>query len=87
MSHITINMQNGLKLELKPSQLRIELDNDSITVRATDNVTLFAGYNLPADTHGAYAEWAEWDGCRFATPSDRALFEKAVQSFVEKHAA
>lgn len=83
MDRINI-VQSGLTLSLKPSDLRIEFGNDSISVRAADNVVLFAGYDLPPETPGDYAGWAEWDGCSFATNDDRKLFEQTIQLAVEK---
>ena len=82
MSHINLTI-DGLSVSLRPSQLQIELDNDSLTVRAADNCVIFAGHDLPPDTHGAYADWAEWNNCSFATADDRQRFQRAVQRFVE----
>ena len=92
---ITIT-KSGLTLALKPSDLRIEISNrscgyefayDLLTVEANDLV-FFAAMGLSdEDVHDNYAEWAEWDGCSFATPADRKLFEQTVQSFVERHAS
>jgi len=81
-----INRYDGLELSLKPSNLKIELDNDHIAVCAADNIVLFAGFELPSETHGEYVEWAEWVGWRFATAEDAKLFQSTIQSFVEREA-
>jgi len=83
---------DGKMFSILPDDLVIEIDtyksvnypySDSLTVRTTDHLTLLACYRLPEDTHGDYAEWAEWNGCSFATNEDRKLFQSTIESKVE----
>ena len=82
MSQIQITHPDGVLLSLAPEQFKIELDNDSLTIRAAGR-TIFAGHELPLDVHGAYAEWAEWADCRFVTSHDRQQFNLTIQNLVE----
>lgn len=83
---------DGKMFSILPDDLVIEIDTyksenypykDSLTVRTTDHLTLLKNYGLPEDTHGEYAEFAEWDGCNFATNEDRKLFQSTIESKVE----
>ncbi len=52
----------------------------SLSCHASNGVTVFADMGLPADTHGEYAHWADWNG--YAAPAD---FQATIEALVEAH--
>lgn len=84
--HLTVNADD-LRIEISNRSCGYEFAYDLLTVEA-DDLVFFAAMGLPEDdVHGDYAEWADDNDVRFATPDDRKAFKAAVESAVERHYA